>query len=130
MNAQLITELTIALEPTYPYYLGDGILSHFPEHLAQHSFDKIIVVSSAVPFELFGRSWLEMLTQCVPHVSHLLIDDREMKKNWDTLANLCEALMEQGATRDTILIAVGGGVVGNVVGLAAGLIFRGIRYIE
>lgn len=125
-----VTRLDAGLEQDCPYYLGDGILARFPDHLNQFDFDRVFVVSSRVPFERFGYALLRAVKGQGVQASELLIDDKESCKTWPTLSSLCESLIAAGVTRDSILIALGGGVVGNVVGMAAGLIFRGIRYIE
>ena len=54
----------------------------------------------------------------------------EKTKNSDHLIELIEELIRKGVTRNSYIIAVGGGVVGNVVGLAASLIYRGLKFIH
>ena len=54
----------------------------------------------------------------------------EKDKNFSTLGNLLEQLLNLKITRDSCLLALGGGTLGNMVGLAAGLIFRGINFIH
>lgn len=130
MSLGKITELEISLEQPCPYYLGDGISAEFADCLNCFQYDRVIIVSGSTPFGLFGESFLRMLVARGISATRLLIDDRECRKNWQTLSSLCEALIEAGVTRDSVVIAFGGGVVGNIVGLAAGLVFRGIRYVE
>jgi len=125
-----VIELEVDLGQPCPYYLGDNIVNYFPEYLRRFPHDKVVVVSSRIPNELFGDALFQALDSQGASVIRLVIDDRESSKNWRTLSSLCEALIEAGVTRDSILVALGGGVVGNVVGLAAGLVFRGIRYVE
>jgi 3-dehydroquinate synthase len=129
-SAEEVVSLEVDLGQPCPYFLGEGIVDYFPDYLQRFSYDKIIVVSSRVPDELFGNALFRALESHGINVIRLLIDDRESSKDWQTLSSLCEALITAGVTRDSILVALGGGVVGNVVGLAAGLVFRGIRYIE
>jgi len=59
-----------------------------------------------------------------------LISETEENKSWETLRELGERLVAAGATKDSILLALGGGVVGNVVGLTAALLYRGVRFVE
>lgn len=54
----------------------------------------------------------------------------EKCKSFPVLEEICETLIIKGVSKNSILIAFGGGIVGNIVGLVAGLIFRGIRFIE
>jgi 3-dehydroquinate synthetase len=125
-----ITKVDVAFGQNCPYYLGDQILSRFPDYLNHFSYDSVFLVSSAVPFQLFGDAFLTTLREQGIPATSILIDDREVSKNWQTLSILCERLLEAGATRDSLVIALGGGVVSNIAGLAAGLVFRGIRYVD
>ncbi|MGO9642906.1 MAG: 3-dehydroquinate synthase [Candidatus Acidiferrales bacterium] len=60
----------------------------------------------------------------------ILFDDREAAKNLRTVENLCRALLRAGADRRTVLVAVGGGVVGDVAGFAAASYLRGVRVVQ
>ena len=51
-------------------------------------------------------------------------------KSLDTVGRICERAVEYGATRATVMVAVGGGNVGNITGLCAALLFRGIRFVQ
>jgi 3-dehydroquinate synthetase len=59
-----------------------------------------------------------------------LLPRGEACKTFDGLKTLCDQLVEKGVSKRSLLIAFGGGSVGNITGLAAGLIFRGIRFVE
>jgi len=54
----------------------------------------------------------------------------EKAKQINTLGDICRVFFENGGTRKTIVIPVGGGIVGNTFGLAAALLFRGIRLVQ
>lgn len=57
------------------------------------------------------------------------IDAEESEKNLDGVHRLCERLSELGCTRSTVLVAVGGGVVQDIVTMAAGIFMRGVEWI-
>ena len=59
-----------------------------------------------------------------------LLEATEKDKTMEGLSRLCDTLIEERISKDSIIIGFGGGVTGNMVGLAAALIYRGIRYIE
>lgn len=125
-----VTRLETCLQESSPYYFGLGIAAQFPAVLREHSFDCCYLVTSRKLLEMFGAELLRQMqdagVRCVP----VLIEDTEQFKTWDTLRALCEDLTAGGVTKDSILLALGGGMVGNVVGLAAALIYRGIRFMH
>lgn len=60
----------------------------------------------------------------------IVFESNEKNKTFECLSNLCEEMIHKGITKDSIIVAHGGGLVGNIVGLCAALIFRGIRFVE
>jgi 3-dehydroquinate synthase len=60
----------------------------------------------------------------------ILLDDREAAKTLRTVERLCRRLVRAGAGRDAVLIAVGGGVVGDVAGFVAASYLRGVRLVH
>jgi 3-dehydroquinate synthase len=60
----------------------------------------------------------------------ILFDDSEARKNLATVEHLCRALLRAGADRRAVLVAVGGGVIGDVVGYVAASYLRGVRVIH
>lgn len=125
-----VIRLETSLQQSSPYFFGEGIAGQFPEQLSQHDFDRVYLVTSTRLFDLFGADLLEGLRARGIASDCVLIEDTERHKNWGTLQALCEQLISRGATKDSILVALGGGMVGNVVGLAAAMVFRGIRFVH
>ena len=60
----------------------------------------------------------------------ILFDDRESKKNMATAEQVCRALVRAGADRHALLVAAGGGVVGDVCGFVAAIYLRGVRLVH
>jgi 3-dehydroquinate synthase len=54
----------------------------------------------------------------------------EASKSWEQLAGLCDALLERGIERSDAIVALGGGVIGDLVGFAASILKRGCRFIQ
>jgi 3-dehydroquinate synthetase len=130
MQRQQVLRFDTPLTVSSPYYFGDGIAEQFPGCLKEYEFDRCFLVTSEKLLQLLGEPLLRALRQagvpCVP----VLVPESEAQKSWGTLSGLCEELVARGATRDSILLALGGGVIGNVVGLAAALLYRGVRFVE
>lgn len=127
---QAVSTFDTSLEPASPFHFGQGIVACLPQYLRGHEFDRCFLVAGAPPLQLFGAGLLDALGRADVPVETIAVPDGERDKNWHTLRRLCEDLTARGVTKDSILLALGGGVVGNVVGLAAGLIYRGIRFVE
>lgn len=130
MNVGEVIELNTGLEVNSPYYLGDKILQQLPAYLRRHDFDRAFLVTSQKLWSLFGSDLLATLREANIRCEPILIPESEGNKSWETLQSLCERLVVAGATKDSLLLAQGGGVIGNVTGLSAALLYRGVRFVE
>ncbi|MFX4291770.1 2-deoxy-scyllo-inosose synthase [Streptomyces bohaiensis] len=125
-----LLELTTGVTPSSPYYLGDGITDLLPEALAAHRFDDLFLVCGEGVHHLLARPLARRLEAAGLPVTLLVVPEGEHHKSWEALTDLCERLVHAGATRQSIVLALGGGMVSNLTGLAAGLLYRGIRYVD
>ena len=115
----------------YPILLKSGLLRHFRKLLrGQSSWSKVFVITDCNVSPLFGRHLLSDLV--IGGVDAWLIDfpAGEQSKNADVVNVLHSTLLEHGVRRDSLIIALGGGVVGDVAGYVAATVLRGIRYIQ
>jgi 3-dehydroquinate synthase len=77
------------------------------------------------------RHWGKVLTAKLPGARRrILFDDREELKRLSTVEEIARALVRSGADRHSLLVAVGGGVVGDVAGFAAATYLRGVRLVH
>ncbi|POX63058.1 3-dehydroquinate synthase [Streptomyces sp. Ru62] len=125
-----IIELSNGASPSCPYYLGDGIADQLPAYLHRHAFDEVYLVTSDRLHARFGKELARTLSDAGIAVNVLTVREGESAKGWQQLTDLCERLVAAGVTKDSLVMALGGGMIGNIVGLAAGLTYRGIRYVE
>ena len=112
-----------------PMFLGRAIEAQLPEALAAHDFDSLFLFSEPRVFACHGALLLDRLRsthRCVLQ----LVETGESCKRFAELEAVLEGLIGAGASKRSILIAFGGGAVGNLVGMAAALLFRGVRFIE
>lgn len=122
--------LSTELARPSPYHLGDGIAEALPAELLRHEFDELFLVTSEPLHDRFGRDLTRTLTGAGIEVTAVTVCEGESAKSWDALAELCERLIAAGVTRDSIVLGLGGGMVSNLAGLAAALIYRGVRYVD
>ncbi len=112
-----------------PIHFGDGAVDRLPTVLRELSPDKVFVVSDPHVFDLYGSFLVHLLGPALaPEV--ILVPEGENEKKLANLENLCEKLFDRGATKSSVIVNFGGGVVLNLGGLAAGLVYRGIRFVH
>ncbi|UBO73222.1 3-dehydroquinate synthase [Aeromonas rivuli] len=115
-------------ERSYPIEIAAGLLQH-PDVLTQAiKGRRVMIVTNTVVAPLY----LERVSQLLAdyQVEHLILPDGEAHKTLATFERIMSALLETNHGRDTTLIALGGGVIGDVVGFAAASFQRGIPFIQ
>jgi 3-dehydroquinate synthase len=124
-----VIELSSHLQKPSPFHFGFEIQNSFLSELEKYSFDKIFFFTEPHLFEAYGKELFNKISAKYPCILEF-VPPGEKCKYFPVLEETCEKLIAQGASKKSILIAFGGGTVGNVVGLVAGLIYRGIQFIE
>ena len=110
----------------YPVVIGAGVLATLPRLLEQSELGpRRIIVSSPIVWDLHGDA-IRRASRDAP----ILIPDGERFKNSITVGRVYEGLIELGADRSTVVVAVGGGVIGDLVGYAAATYLRGVRLVH
>ncbi|WP_299080003.1 3-dehydroquinate synthase [uncultured Paraglaciecola sp.] len=121
--------LTVELgERSYPIYIQADLLS-LPDVLTTHLVTpKVIIVTNEVVAPLY----FELVNQALSgyDVSKIVIPDGEQHKNLQSFEMIISRLLEMSAARDTTLIALGGGVVGDLTGFVAASFQRGMPFIQ
>jgi 3-dehydroquinate synthetase len=118
------------LQPAPPFYFGNRITKELGPLLKQQKFDRVYLVTNQMLLDLYGQEVTNVLRDNGIEHHVVTIEASESTKNFATLEYLCETLVERNLSKASIVIGFGGGCLTNIVGLAAGLIFRGIRYVE
>ncbi len=123
--------LRVALgERAYPIHIGAGILDERSLY-APHLTGAAAVVTNAVVAPLYlprVRTALERAGARA--VVPVLVEDGEQAKRWQVLEQVLDALLAGRCGRDSIIVALGGGVVGDLAGFAAAVYQRGIGFIQ
>lgn len=115
-------------ERSYPIYIGEGLLDQ-PELLAPHIAGRQVAIVSN---ETVAPLYLERLTQTLGAYTVLpvVLPDGEAHKNWQTLQLIFDGLLTARHDRRTTVIALGGGVIGDMAGFAAACYQRGVDFIQ
>jgi len=115
-------------ERSYPIYIGQNLLDQ-PQLLRQHiAGNSAVIVSNTTVAPLY----LERLTPALKGLktTHVILPDGEQYKTLEHLNSIFDALLEGHFDRNTTLIALGGGVVGDMTGFAAASYQRGVHFIQ
>ena len=115
---------------TYPIYIGSHILTQslcYQPHIAG---TKVAIVSNQNVAPLYADKVTQTLTQLNKKVFNITLPDGEAFKNGDTLNAIFDQLLAAQANRHTTLIALGGGVIGDITGFAAACYMRGIPFLQ
>ena len=118
---------------SYEVIIKAGIINYIGEELKRsgiHSHRKILVISNIEISNLFGEKLLRNLVVNNFEVEILHIKAGEPFKNLDTLSEIYDKAFDIGLDRNSLFIALGGGIVGDITGLAAATWLRGIEYIQ
>ncbi|MGI9238711.1 MAG: 3-dehydroquinate synthase [Woeseiaceae bacterium] len=125
----MTSTLTVDLgERSYPIVIGRALLDgnfDLGEFLCS---DDCLVVTNETVAPLYLDRLLPNLGG--RNVSSISIPDGESFKNLATLQTILDELVDSGANRDTTVIALGGGVVGDIAGFAAACYMRGVRFVQ
>jgi len=115
---------------SYPIHIGADLIGQtalFAPHIAGAS---VTIVTNTTVEPLYGDALRAALAPLGKSVSTVVLPDGEAYKNWETLNQIFDALLGARADRKTTLIALGGGVIGDMTGFAAASYMRGVPFIQ
>lgn len=115
-------------ERSYPIRIGHGLLNN-ASLIAPHIASKqVMIVTNTTIAPLYLETIKKMLVAY--KVSEVILPDGEVYKELTTLNNIFDALLAEKHNRTTTLIALGGGVIGDMTGFAASCYQRGVNFIQ
>lgn len=116
-------------ERSYPVYIGRDLLSD-PELLSQHiPGSQVVIVSN----ETIAPLYLDRLRSAIGEralVTEVILPDGEQYKTMDSLGEILDRVMTDRHSRTTTMVALGGGVVGDITGFAAACYQRGVNFVQ
>jgi len=126
-----MTTLTVGLgDRAYPIHIGSGLLPQAGALLDARSLERAVIVTNAVVAAHHLAPLKASLRERGTQVEVVLLPDGEAHKNLSTLNDLLTRLLELRAERGTTLVALGGGVVGDIAGFAAAIYQRGMPLVQ
>ena len=124
-------QITVQASRQYDVLIGPGLLAHLGQYTTElGNAKKVCIVSDTNVWPLYGQQAKSSLEGTHTEVFSYIIPAGEESKNGNTYLDLLNALSGNQFTRSDIIVALGGGVVGDLAGFTAATYLRGIRYIQ
>ena len=113
----------------YSIFIGNSILSRIEDFItSSHKNKRVVLITDDNVKKLYGTKILEIIKPSSPYL--ISIPARESSKSRETKQKIEDMLLEKKYGRDTIIIAFGGGVIGDLAGFVASTYCRGVPYIQ
>jgi shikimate kinase/3-dehydroquinate synthase len=130
-NEMAMQTLHVGLaERSYPIHIGSGLLNNVEILLPHIPHKRAVIVSNTTVAPLYLHGLSEKLGSNGVQVQSIILPDGEQYKNGDSLNIIYDALLSARSERSTPLIALGGGVIGDITGYAAATYLRGVPFIQ
>ena len=118
-------------ERSYDIEIGSGNLAELPDFLRQRTeSEHALVVTDSTVDELYADAAGDALVDQGWEVNVLVVDPGEPSKSTESADDLWNAMLAEGADRQSIVVAIGGGVVGDLAGFAAETFARGLEFFQ
>lgn len=115
---------------SYPIFIGQNLIAEkrvFQEIIRTNT---IAIVSNPVVWPLYGALLTKTLTDLGAKITPILVEDGERYKTLDSVMTIYDRLIDSRAERQTAMIALGGGVIGDMAGFTASTYLRGVPFIQ
>ena len=115
---------------SYPIYVGEHLLTNgdlFEKHISNK---KVAIVTNETIAPLYLQKISETFKDINKEIIPIILPDGEVFKNFETLNLIYDELLKNRADRQITLVALGGGVVGDITGFAAATFMRGVDFIQ
>ena len=114
---------------SYPIYIKNNILSQADTYIHEaFRGHKIMIISDDIVYPIYGEALTARLADWECY--HIVLPHGEQTKDFQTLPQIYEAMAEAHFTRTDMIIALGGGVIGDLAGFAASTYMRGIKLVQ
>ena len=118
-------------ERSYPIHIAPGLLQRLPSILEQHQLGtRFVLITDTIVERLFAAPLFVALQNAGMHVHKLIAPTGERNKSLTIYNRLVGEMLQLNCGRDTVVIALGGGVIGDLAGFVAATYMRGLDFIQ
>lgn len=134
-NTNMMQTITVELAPSseqrhYPIHIGNDLLTQADLILPHLVQKRVAIISNTTVAPLYLDKLCAALKSHGVETIPIILPDGESYKNWETMNQIFDALLTHHCERHTTIIALGGGVVGDLTGFAAASFLRGVPFIQ
>jgi 3-dehydroquinate synthase len=123
--------LNVALgDRAYDIHIGPGLLGRADLMTGILASQRLAIVTNSVVAPLYLDKFVEPFRIAGIRITEIVLPDGESHKNWQTLNTIFDALLADRCDRTTTIVALGGGVVGDIAGFAAATYQRGVPFVQ
>lgn len=124
-------KVEIKISPKYEIFIGHGLLGEAGKFICSiKKSEKICIITDTNVEKLYEQTVRKSLEKVGYRVSTFSFPSGENSKNMDTVEKILEYMAEGNFTRSDMIVALGGGIVGDISGFAAAVYLRGIDFIQ
>ncbi|WP_286263376.1 3-dehydroquinate synthase [Thalassotalea atypica] len=124
-----MSELKVDLgDRSYPIYINKGLLNSNSPLVSHIKSKRVCIVSNDIVYPLYGEKLVNILAEF--DIDSIILPDGEAEKSLTNFDRIMSHLLTNHHGRDTTLIALGGGVIGDICGFAAACYQRGVDFIQ
>ena len=117
-------------ERSYPIEIGTELLKDVRLLSRTIRGKRLAIITNDVVAPLYLEKLTASLKQAGKQVISIVLPDGEQEKNWESLMKIFDFLMQNKCDRKTTLVALGGGVIGDMTGYAAASFMRGVPFVQ
>lgn len=133
MTMQQTSPITLQVDlgdRSYPITIGQSLLSDGALINRYIAGRRVAIVTNTTVGPLYLDKLRKLLVDAGKQVTTIILPDGEEEKNWASLMQVFDALLSEKCDRKTTLVALGGGVIGDLTGFAAATYMRGVPFIQ
>ena len=121
--------IDMPLSKKYQIIIKDGLISNLGEEIKKIYTNKNIYI---ITDKRVASHYLDIVCDSLHmfKIRTIIIEGYEKSKSLDCYSKVCEKLINSGATRGELLVALGGGVIGDLVGFVASTLYRGMPFVQ
>ena len=124
-------KITVPASKPYSVFIGSGLLCNVGDYVAGIcNAEKVAIISDSNVWPIYGETITQSLQSGCQQIYHYVFPAGEQSKSIETYIAILNFMAQNHITRSDLVIALGGGVTGDIAGFVAATYLRGISYIQ